>query len=56
MSKPSAVSSKKHGLPVELFLVIGLPLLSMFVGGAIIFAAYSHGFTALPEAPHMIGH
>jgi len=56
MSKPSATPSRTRGLPVELFLVIGLPLMSMFVGGVIIFAAYSHGFTTLPEATHMIGH
>ncbi|MCK9384600.1 MAG: hypothetical protein M0Q15_08225 [Nevskia sp.] len=45
-----AANTGRRGLPLELMLVIGLPLMSMFIGGAIIITAYSHGFTVIPES------
>ncbi len=45
-----AANTSRRGLPLELMLVIGLPLMSMFIGGAIVITAYSHGFTVIPES------
>lgn len=41
----------------ELVLVIGLPILSIFIGGSLAITAYVKGFSQLPEpaaqvAPH----
>ncbi len=42
---------------LELALVLGLPLLAVFIGSTLAIVAYTKGFTALPEpaalsAPH----
>ena len=36
-------------LSLELALVIGLPVLSLIVGGVLLALAYSHAWTPLPE-------
>ncbi len=40
---------------LELFLVIGLLLFSLGVGTTLAVTAYTHGFTALPNAANGVG-
>jgi len=40
----------------ELALVLGLPLLSVFIGSTLAIAAYTRGFTALPEPAALTAH
>lgn len=49
----STTSSRTSATPspwsVELALVIGLPLASIIIGTSLVFAAYVHGFTEIPQ-------
>ncbi len=41
---------------LELALVLGLPLLAVFISSALVIAAYTKGFTPLPEPPALNAH
>lgn len=43
------VAKTEFRLFLELFLVLGLPLLAVFAASTLAFVAYTRGFTALPE-------
>jgi hypothetical protein len=49
-STPAAPKSEFR-LFLELFLVVGLPVLAVFAASTLAFVAYTRGFTALPEQP-----
>lgn len=41
---------------LELAVVLGLPLLAVFISSALVIAAYTRGFTPLPEPPALAVH
>jgi hypothetical protein len=40
----------------ELLLVLGLPVLAIFIGSTLAITAYVKGFTALPEPAAQVAH
>ncbi|MDR3415183.1 MAG: hypothetical protein P4L83_03265 [Nevskia sp.] len=52
---PSA-APKEFRLFLELVIVVGLPILSIFIGSTLAIVAYTKGFTALPEPPAQVSH
>ncbi|MBL6751963.1 MAG: hypothetical protein ISP90_15700 [Nevskia sp.] len=55
---PATRPARQSRFFLELAVVVGLPVLSIFIGSALAIVAYTHGFTALTEpaaasaAPH----
>lgn len=47
----SAAPAQPFRLFLELIVVLGLPILSIFIGSALAIAAYTHGFTELAAHP-----
>jgi len=55
-AQTQSAAPKEFRLFLELVLVVGLPLLAVFVGSALAIVAYTKGFTALPETPAIVVH